>query len=257
MVLPANASRWATSPALGLLHQLGDFLVGALGAADQPAIAGVHPAVVQPDFRAVLDLLEDVGSRLVDEGDAVGHQHFWAQVGIPARHRRGCVDHGGDLGVDERIGGDPVKVQHIEDDDVAGAHPPQQSVDVAVDPGGADNTRPRGVTTGQKRSHPRGHTHGGDSVGEGEVRAGRRAVTTASEVISCHTCHTFECRHEVAIRSQSAASSSSRAWARAVSDSPSPASILANSATRSSPSRRRTPLAPFFPVLSTMRCTSA
>ena len=50
----------------------------------------------------------------------------------------------------------------------------------------------------------------------------------------------------VAIRSQSAASSSSRAWARPLSDSPSPASIRASSATRSSPSTRRTTLAPFL-----------
>ena len=79
---------------------------------------------------------------------------------------------GGDVGFDECVGGDPVQVQHVEDHDVARAHPPQQSIDIAIDPGGADNTRPDGVATGQKRSHPRRHTHGGDSVGEEEPDRG-------------------------------------------------------------------------------------
>jgi hypothetical protein len=70
-------------------------------------------------------------------------------IGIAARYRGGCVDDGGDLGVDERIGGDPVEVQHIEDRDVTGAHPSQQSVDVAIDSGGTDDTGPRRVA-GQK-----------------------------------------------------------------------------------------------------------
>ena len=131
--------------ALGFLHQVGDLFVGALGAADQPAVAGVDAAVVEADLRAVLDLLEDLGAGLVDQRDAVGQQHLGAEVGIAARDRRGCVDDGGDLGVDERVGGDPVQVQHVEDHDVAGADPAQQPIDVAVDPGSANDARPRGV----------------------------------------------------------------------------------------------------------------
>ena len=46
-----------------------------------------------------------------------------------------------DLGLDERVRGDPVQVQRVEDDDVAGADAPQQPIDVAVDPGGAGDTR--------------------------------------------------------------------------------------------------------------------
>ena len=132
-------------PTLGFLHQLGDLFVGALGAADQSAVPGVHATVVEAHFRAVFDLLENVGAGLVDQGDTVGQQHFGPQVRVAARHRRGCIDDGGDLGVDERIGRDPVQVQDVEDGDIAGAHPPQQPVDVTVDPGGADDARPRGI----------------------------------------------------------------------------------------------------------------
>ena len=131
--------------ALGFLHQLGDLFVGALGAEDQSTVTDVHTAVVEADFGPVFDLLEDVGAGLVDQGDAVGQQHLGAQVGIAARHRGRRVDDGGDLGVDERVGGDPVQIQHVEHRDVTGAYPAQQPVDVAVDPGGPDDTRPRGI----------------------------------------------------------------------------------------------------------------
>src|SRR3984957_323441 len=130
---------------LGFLHQLGDFFIGALDAADQSPVPGVYATVVEAHFRAVFDLLENVGTRLIDEGDTVGQQHLGPQVRVAARHRRGCVDDGGDLGVDESIGRDPVQVQDVEDGDIAGAHAPQQPVDVAVDPGGADNAGPRGI----------------------------------------------------------------------------------------------------------------
>ena len=132
-------------PALGFLHELGDLFLGALGAANQSTVTDVHAAVVEADFRAVFDLLEDIGAGLVDESDAVGQQHLGAEVGIAARHRRRRVDDGGDLGVDERVGGDPVQIQHVEHRDVTGAYPAQQPVDVAVDPGGPDDTRPRGI----------------------------------------------------------------------------------------------------------------
>ena len=132
--------------ALGLVHQVGDVLVGALGAANQPAVARRtrrlrSRRILEPS----LIFLKMSGAGLVDQGDTVGHQHLGPQVGIAARDRRRCVDDGGDVGVDERVGGDPVQVQHVEDHDVAGADPPQQSVDVAVHPGGADDTRPRGI----------------------------------------------------------------------------------------------------------------
>ena len=132
--------------ALGLAHQVGDVVVGALGAADQPAVTGVHPAFVQANLGAVLDLLEDVGPGLVDEGDPVVDQHLGTHVRVAARHRRRRVDDGGDIGFDQRIGGDAVQIQDVEHHDVAGADPAQQSVDVPVDPGSAGEARPGGVS---------------------------------------------------------------------------------------------------------------
>src|SRR6202035_3351703 len=91
-------------PTLGFLHQLGNLFVGALGAADQSAVPGVHATVVEAHFRAVFDLPENVGAGLVDQGDTVGQQDFRPQVRVAARYRRGCIDDGGDLGADESIG---------------------------------------------------------------------------------------------------------------------------------------------------------
>ena len=43
---------------------------------------------------------------------------------------------GGDAGLHQGVGGDPVEVQRVDDDDVAGADAAQQAIDVAVDAGG-------------------------------------------------------------------------------------------------------------------------
>jgi hypothetical protein len=51
------------------------------------------------------------------------------------------VHHPDHTGVDQRIGGHPVEVQNVEHSNVTGADPPQQSVDVPVDPGGPDDAR--------------------------------------------------------------------------------------------------------------------
>ena len=151
MVLPANASRWATRPLLASTHQIVDLVVGALGAVAIAPVARVDAAVVQPDLGAVLDLLEDVRPGLVDEGDAVGDEHLGAEVRVAARDRRRGVDDGGDAGFDERVGGDPVEVERVEDDDVAGADAAQQSVDVAVDAGGTGDAWSRVGITRQQR----------------------------------------------------------------------------------------------------------
>ena len=46
------------------------------------------------------------------------------------------------LCLDQGVGGDAVQVLRVDDDDVAGGHPAQQSVDVAVHAGGAGDARP-------------------------------------------------------------------------------------------------------------------
>ena len=134
--------------ALGLVHQLVDLVVGALGAEGEPAVAGVHAAVVQPDPRAVLDLLEDLGAGVVDQGDAVVDQHLGPEVGVAAGDRRRGVDHGRDVGFDQGVRGDAVQVQRVDDHDVAGSDAPQEPIDVAVNPGGAGDARAWAGITG-------------------------------------------------------------------------------------------------------------
>ena len=137
-------------PALGLPHQVGDVVVGALGAADQPTVAGVHAAFVQANLRAVLDLLEDVGSGLVDQGDSVVDQYLRAEVGVAARDGRRGVDDGGDVSFHQRVGGNAVQVQDVEDHDVARTHPAEQSIDIAVDSSGAGQAGSDGVARQQR-----------------------------------------------------------------------------------------------------------
>jgi hypothetical protein len=128
--------------ALGLVHQFVDLMVGALGAEDQPTIAGVHAALVESHTCAVLDLLEHLGAGVVDQRDTVGDEHLRPEVGIAAGDRRRRVDDRGDVGLDERVSRDPVQVQSVNDDDVTGGDPPQQPIDVAVNSGGAGDARP-------------------------------------------------------------------------------------------------------------------
>ncbi len=72
--VPGERLEMRDEAALGFLHQLVDLGVGALGAEDQPAVTGVDAAFVDPDAGTVLDLLEDLGTGVVDEHDAVGDQ---------------------------------------------------------------------------------------------------------------------------------------------------------------------------------------
>ena len=151
MVLPAKASRCATSPLLASCISSWISCVGALGAQGDAAVPGVHAAVVQPDPCAVLDLLEDLGARLVDQRDAVGDEHLGPEVRVAARDRRRRVDDGDDTGLDERVGGDAVEVQRVEHDDVAGTDAAKQPIDVAVDAGGAGDARAGAGITREQR----------------------------------------------------------------------------------------------------------
>jgi hypothetical protein len=128
--------------ALRLVHQLVDFVVGAFDAEDEPPVAGVDTAVVQPHPGAVLDLLEDLRAGLVDQRDPVGYEHLGPEVGVATRDRRRGVDDCGDVRFDQRVGGYPVEVKRVDDDDVAGSDATQQPVDVAVHAGRAGYTRP-------------------------------------------------------------------------------------------------------------------
>src|SRR5262249_36550984 len=99
--------------ALGLMHQLVDLVVGAFGAENQLAVAGVHAAFVQSNPGTVFDLLEHLGAGLVDQRYAVGDEHLGAEVRVAAGDRWRRVDDRGDVGFDERVGGDPVEIQSV------------------------------------------------------------------------------------------------------------------------------------------------
>ena len=126
---------------LGFLHQFVDISVGAFGAQGQAAVTGIQPAFVDPDSGAVFDLLEDVVAGLVDQGDAVGDQDLGAEVGVAAGDRGRGVDHGSHVRLDEGVGGDAIEVLRVHHGDVTGAEAAQQFVDVAVNAGGARDTR--------------------------------------------------------------------------------------------------------------------
>jgi hypothetical protein len=106
---------------------------------------------VQPNPCAVLHLLEDLGAHLVDEHHAVGDEHLRPEVRVAARDRRGRIDDGGDVGVDERVGGDPVEVERVDDDDVAGADAAKKAVDVAIDAGRTGHAGPKAGITRKQR----------------------------------------------------------------------------------------------------------
>ena len=127
---------------LGLVHQLVDLVVGPLGAVDEPAVTGVHAAFVQPDPGSVLDAFEHLRAGLVDQGDAVVHQHLGPQIGVPAGDRRRRIDHRGDIGFDQSVRCDPVEIQRVDHHDVPGSDAPQQPIDVAVHTGRAGDARP-------------------------------------------------------------------------------------------------------------------
>jgi hypothetical protein len=129
-------------PALGLVHQLVDLVVGAFGARDQASVTGVDTAVVQPHPVAVLDLLEDLRAGFVDQRDAVRHQHLRPEIGVAPGDGRGRVDHTCHPGLDQGVGGDPVEIERVDDHDVTGADTPQQAIDVAVHASGAGDSRP-------------------------------------------------------------------------------------------------------------------
>ena len=105
---------------LGIVHQVGDLLIGALHTVGQSPLTGVDAGLVQSHLGAVLDLLEDLRTGIVDQGDVIGHQYLGTEVGVTPGDRRRGIDHTHDTGLDERISGHPVEVENVEDGDIAG-----------------------------------------------------------------------------------------------------------------------------------------
>jgi hypothetical protein len=108
---------------LGLDHGVGDRLRRLLDAAADLPLAQVHHAAVQPQLGAVPDGAQHVGADVVDDRHAGPDQDLRPEVGEPAGDRRRGVDHGGDLGRQQGVGGPLVQVDLVEHRDVAGRHP--------------------------------------------------------------------------------------------------------------------------------------
>ena len=72
-------------PALGLVHQVGDLFLTVFDTDDQSPVSRVHGAVVHPYPRAVLDLLEDIRSGVVDQPHAVRDEHLGSLVRVAPR----------------------------------------------------------------------------------------------------------------------------------------------------------------------------
>lgn len=123
----------------GVGHRLGHAL-GVLEA------AVCHRIVVQVDGVALdahrvtlTDPLEDALTEVVEQRDARRDQHLRPEVGVTAGDRRLGVQHRADTDRDERVGGDPVQVDVVEDRDVAGAEPADQPFRAAVQARGAED----------------------------------------------------------------------------------------------------------------------
>ena len=223
----------------------------------QPFVADVQVIVVDAESGAVLDPFEHLRPRVVEQDDAGGNQHLGAEVGVAAADGFGGVDHRHHTGRDETVGGGAVEVDLIEDGDVARPDATEQSASIGIDPG--DSGRTRKFFCGAREQSR--HLHeGNDCPALWSVGEARRNILQL-----CHT-NTICCgqargpsrsarafatafggRSALGLRSRQQLS----AWGRPVSESPSPASIRASSATRSDRSSVRTVLVtlPVLPAL--------
>ena len=88
---------------------------------------------MQPHPLPSLTSREDVGADRVEHRHAGVDQDLGAEVRVAAGDARAGVDHAGDPGRDQRVGGGPVQVDLVEHRDVAAAQPRQQRLGPAVD----------------------------------------------------------------------------------------------------------------------------
>ena len=124
-------------------------------------VAGVDGAVDDAQPVALGDR-HDVGAEVVDQRDARLDEDLRAEVRVAAGRRAGGVEHGGGLAGDERLGGDPVEVQVVDDRDVAGSQPLGEVLGPGVDAGraGDDAGFGQGGALAQGGSHRRSSSHG-------------------------------------------------------------------------------------------------
>ena len=132
-VFAANASSWVDSPALA----------SVISAATVSASARCRWATtcspmktVSPSTRILVPSLTAPKisvPTLSSSGDAGCDDHLGPEVRVAAGDARLGVDDGGRLGRDQRLGGDPVEVDVVDDRDVAGVEPAGQAGGAAVE----------------------------------------------------------------------------------------------------------------------------
>ena len=132
---------------LGLDHLVRDLGFALLLALGESPIPGVDTALVEADLGSVLDLLEDLGARGVDQHDAVGDDGLGAEVRVSARYRRGGVDDGQPPRLDERVCRQAIQVEFVENDDISRTDTLEQLGCVAIDPGDTADPGQRILTT--------------------------------------------------------------------------------------------------------------
>ena len=132
-------------PAPGALEVVLEGVAVQDPAAGDLAVAVEDDAVVDPDPLAVADGGPVLRAQVVDEQDAGVRQHAGAEGGVATGDEPHPVDDGGDLRVDELLGGGPVEVEVVDDGDVAATQPGQQAAGPPVDLGGAGEPGQGGV----------------------------------------------------------------------------------------------------------------
>ncbi len=97
-------------------------------------VAEEDRVAVDANLVALADLLEDALTEVVEQRDARLDQHLRTQVGVTARDRRFGVEHRGHADRHQRVGGDTVEIDVVDDSDVARAQPTYQTLRPAVEP---------------------------------------------------------------------------------------------------------------------------
>ena len=123
MVLAANASSCTDRPSRASAIALATVSASWRHAVRDRLAVDEDGVALDPDRVALAEPLEDALAEVVEERDAGLDQHLGAEVRVAAGDRRLGVEHRRDADGDQRVGGDPVEVDVVDDRDVARAQP--------------------------------------------------------------------------------------------------------------------------------------
>jgi hypothetical protein len=161
-------------PSLGLDHEVGDGLDGLLGTAPNFLVPEKNAPFMQADLAALLDGTQDLGPNPVNEHDPGTDNDLGPKVGKPPRDRGRSIDHTSDLGLDESVGGSPIEIDLVKNDDVPRPDPPKKIPSSSINPRDTGGPRP-GLVRSSKET---GELHESDSDKRTGVK--REATPTIS-----------------------------------------------------------------------------